>query len=116
MAEPVIVNFTLWRGVRRVLRITMTTNGSVSGYTTKFSARKKGTDADPLVLDLDGAILDAGSSTTPGIFTVTFTKAISITLGLGPYDYSFERVDTNNEDLFTTGVMDVKPAIRSAVS
>ena len=43
-------DFTLYRGAAAILRITMTTNGSVAGWTTKFTLRVREREADPPAL------------------------------------------------------------------
>lgn len=116
MAEPSKQDFTLYRGVKRVLRLTMTANGSVAGWTTRFSVRRASTAEDPLLLDLAGTISDAGSPTTPGVFLVTITKAESLTLDAAIHVFSFERTDVGSENLLTIGKMTVKNDVRNAAA
>lgn len=107
-------DFKLYRGTTALLRFVMMTNGSVSGWTTRLSVRIHDTDPDPLVLDVAGSIEDQGSSSTPGIFNVTITKAQTLTLVPRKYTYSLERVDAGVEDLLAIGTITVKLDVRNS--
>lgn len=107
MSEPARANFTLYRGVPRTLRFTMTGNGSVAGWTTRLYLRTEETAPNPLAFEKPGTVADAGSGSTPGIFEVAVTKAESLTLAARPYKFSFERTDVGQENLLTIGVAQV---------
>lgn len=109
MAE--IQNFTVYRGDDRLLTFTGTANGSVAGWTTRFTARRTQSEADPPVVDLAGVIAEAGSGSTPGIFTVTVPKATLLTLPPRSYSYSLKRVDVGAAATLTIGQMTVKADI-----
>lgn len=113
------VDFLIYRGDAPRVTFVMTTNGSVSGWETELNIRLKETTPDPTVLTLDGAILDAGSPTTPGKFTVDFTEAQTLAFAAGilgagkPYAYSFKRVNTDEGDTLTKGTMFVEYDVKN---
>jgi len=107
-------NFTIYRGTSPTLRFTRTLNGSISGATVRFSVRMTRDAADPLVLDVLGTVVDAGSVSTPGVVTVALTKANTQALSVRPYAFSLERVDTGQENLWTRGTMTVELDVRNA--
>ena len=114
MAAPAALLFAIYRGASYSLVFTMTTNGSVSGWTARFSARERTIAADPLVLDVAAVIADAGSSSTPGVFTVALSKAQTLALKARPYAVSLERIDSGSEDVLSIGTMTVKFDVRNA--
>jgi len=94
------------------LRFTMTENGSVAAFNTLFTMRAKADAADPVVFQKTGTILDAGSSTTKGVFGVAITKAESVLWEQRVHAFSFVRTD--NDDLYTIGKVDVRYDVRNA--
>ena len=113
MAER--VNFLVYRGDDRLVRFTMTTNGTVAGWTTQLTVRRTPASADPPVLVVAGAIVDGGSVSTPGVFEVLLTKAQLIALQARDHAYSFKRTDAGAAEMLTEGTMTVKADILNAL-
>ena len=70
------------------------------------------TDPDPLVLDLDGTVADPGSVSTPGVIEVTVTRANTLTLLKGVYEYGQNRIDAGVEDVLAKGPATVALNVR----
>jgi hypothetical protein len=107
-------NAVLYRGTSVQLRWVMKSNGSVSGWTVRLSIREHAKDPDPLVIDAAASIEDAGSVSTPGVFSVSLSKGQTLGLSARKYAYSLERTDSGAEDLLAIGVFDVRLDVRNA--
>lgn len=114
MAE--LAHFTVYRGDDHLLRIVMTTNGSVSGWTTKLTVRKTPESPDPPVLSISGSVNDPGDGVTPGIFECTLSQAQLLTLEARLYAYSFKRTNSGTAATLLTGTMQVEADVLNAVA
>jgi hypothetical protein len=104
-------DFTAFRGDHNVLRFVMTTNGSIAGWTSQFTARRTDKSADPPILSGDGVVIDPGSLSTPGKIDVDIPRADFLELALRKYAYSFVRTNQGTEKTLTYGIMTVKSNI-----
>jgi hypothetical protein len=101
-------DFQIYRGDDVLIDFVMRTNGSIAGWTTKFTLRAHDTDADPVVLSADGQVTVTGSPSTPGVISVTLSKAQTLARAKGVYAYSLKRVDTGAADTLRKGRMYVE--------
>lgn len=101
-----VQSFEVWRGTAPTLRFTLNpvVATGITGWTIKFSARKRAADPDPLVLSIDGILVD----TTLCIIDVPMTKAQTLSLTVRDYDVSLMRINPGGEDLLAIGTMTVK--------
>lgn len=99
------VRFPVYRGTAPTLRFTLNplVPAGIAGWTTRFTARKKASDPDPLVLDLPGTVSDASAC----VIDVPISKAQTLILLAGTYDVSLMRTDAGFEDELSAGVMTV---------
>lgn len=99
------VRFPVYRGAAPTLRFTLSpvVPAGIAGWTTRFTARRKASDADPLALNLAGTVNDA----TLCIVDVPITKAQTLSLIAGNYDVTLMRTDAGAEDVLAAGIMTV---------
>ena len=118
MAEKANIR-AVYRGDDQELRFTLTTNGAVTGWTTKFTARTAAQAADPPALQVSGTIIDGGSSTTPGVFSVVISQAAMLALLLTgdrrEYAYAFRRTNAGAQATLTKGLLTVESDIEHAI-
>ncbi len=109
--NPQAVIFSAWENVS--LTVTRAQNGSISGQTLQLNIRD---ESGNVVLVLNSVtnsgqfnVVQAGSSTTPGIFSFDLTSAETGDLLIGPGEYRYDiwRVDSGAEKRLTWGPMSV---------
>jgi hypothetical protein len=100
------VRFTVYRGTAPTLRFTLApvVSGGITGWTTKFTARKSVSDADPAPLSVSGTINDA----TACIVDVPLTRVQTLALVSGAYTVSLQRTNAGLEDMLAIGTMTVE--------
>ena len=104
----------LYRGTKAILQFTMTVNGSLAGATCKFTMRRSDAQLDPPSLQKDAVLTDAGSPSTPAVWTVTLARADTITLVAleAPYVASLFRTNGGSEDELAIGTIVVAENVR----
>jgi hypothetical protein len=108
-------DFAIRRGNDMLLMFVMQTNGSIAGQTTRLTARTKHNAGDPPALDIDGYVMDPGSSTTPGMFGVTIAQDDTLDLDPRVYVYAFNRTDDASADTLSEGKLDLKPDVEHSL-
>lgn len=113
MAE--IQECAIYRGDVTKLVFTGRSNGSVAGWTTELNLFENEYDA-AAALTVQGLVEDAGSVSTPGVFSVTISKAESLTLKPKRYFFSLKRVDVGSEKTVAEGGIWVRPDRKNALA
>ncbi len=99
--NPQPVELSAWETVS--LTVTMARNGSIAGQTFQLNIRD---EARAVVLTLNSVsdpsqftLVDAGSSSTPGVFKFTLTSADTGSILFQDQDYKYDiwRVDSGSE-------------------
>ena len=118
MAERVNIS-VVYRGDDQELRFTMMTNGAVTGWTTLLTVRTAAQTPDPPALQVTGSIIDAGSTLTPGVFSVMLSQAALLALLLTTdrrgYAFAFRRTNVGSQATLTKGRMAIESDIEHAL-
>jgi len=110
-------DFTLYRGTDKIIRVSMTTNGDISGWKLEATIRKAALSSTAILTKKSanngGAsdqleVTTAGTDTTPGVFLIKLLDTDTEALEPREYIWDAKRMDSGAEDVLSTGVITLK--------